>query len=649
MIKTFAELDLTMDKGVRELLAKAQTEGIETAFDRAKQQEPRCKFGLTGVCCRRCMVGPCRISFNDKGPKRGVCGATADQIVARNLLTLIVDGASPHVEHAREVAHTLLEVAEGRAPYEIKGKDKLISIAKGLGIKTESKSVDSLAEEVAHLALEDFQKQSGTANWLTLRAHDKSLERWQKLNILPSNAHLEIANAINKAAMGCDSDPMNLILGIMKMGLVEGYDGLYLSTDLSDIIFGTPKLVRTQYNMGVIKEDYVNIAVHGHIPMISEKVVEWSRKLKNEAIELGAKGINIVGICCSANELLMRQGVPVATNFSSQELPIVTGALEAMVVDAQCIMPGLQKVADCYHTELISTLPMIKVEGSSHVEFSPSQADKMGEEIVRKALGRYTERELVKVQIPEGTTEAYGGFSVEQITELLTKVNPEDPLQPFIEALAAGDILGVVAVVGCTNPRSKQDWANTELAKELLKHNVLLVATGCSAHSLGKNGLLSPAGIEYCGPELARVLKAIGEANGLPTLPPAWHMGSCVDNSRIDHLLVALAERVGVGVRDLPVAGSSPEIQSPKALSIGSFFIAQGVDVHVGLSVPISGSPLVESVLTAEKGDFAVTTDELFGGKLIYEEDPQKAAHELIRRIIKKRNALGLTSPKLQF
>ena len=649
MIKTFLATDLTIDTGVQDLILKAQNEGVETAFDRVRQQGPQCKFGLAGVCCRRCMVGPCRVSFNGKGAQRGVCGATADQIVARNLLTLIVDGTTPHVEHAREVVHTLLEVAQGKAPYEIKGQDKLLRIAKDLGLTPDGKSINEVAEEVALLALQDFQKQSGVSNWLTLRAHEKSVETWGKLNILPSNAHLEIANAINKAAMGCDGDPLNLLLGIMKMALVEGYDGLHLSTDLSDVLFGTPKLVKAQYNMGVIKEDYVNIAVHGHIPMVSEKVVEWSKKLNGEAKALGAKGINVIGICCSANELLMRQGVSVATNFSSQELAIVTGAIEALVVDAQCIMPSLQKVAECYHTEVISTLPMIKIEGSSHVEFTPATADKMGEEIVRKALGRYSERDLVKIHIPQGTVDAYAGFSVEQIIELLSKINGEDPLQPFVQAITDGDVLGVVAIVGCTNPRLKQDWANTEVAKELLKHNVLIVATGCSAHSLGKNGLLSPEGIQYCGPQLANVLKAFGEANGLPSLHPAWHMGSCVDNSRVDDLLVALANRIGVGVRDLPVAGSSPEPQSPKALSIGTFFIAQGVDVHIGLNAPISGSPFVENALTGDKGEFPVTTDEIFGGKLIYEEDPIKAAHLLIQRIIKKRKALGLQCPDLEF
>jgi len=647
MSRTIPVTDLTLDTGVQELLLKAREENIETAFERAKEQEPHCKFGLTGVCCRRCLQGPCRITFNGtKGAKRGVCGATADQIVARNLLSLIVEGTTPHVEHAREVLHTLLEAAKGKSPYEIKGKEKLISIAQKLGLTVDGKEINQVAEEVALTALEDFQQQSGVSHWLRLRAQDQSIEAWQKLNILPSNAHLEIANAINKTAMGCESDPVSLLLGIMKMGLVEGYDGLHLSTDLQDILFGTPRLVKTQYRMGVIKEDSVNIAVHGHIPMVSEKVLEWSRKLNHEARALGATGINIVGICCSANELLMRQGVSVATNYASQELAIITGALEAMVVDAQCIMPGLAQVADCYHTELISTLPNIKIEGAAYVDWTPEEADKMGEEIVRRALARYVERDKSKVQIPSDTVEAYAGFSIEQITELLSTLNHEDPLLPLIDAIAKGDVLGVVAIVGCTNPKVKQDWANTEVAKELLRNNVLVVASGCSAHSLGKNGLLSPEGLKYCGSKLANVLTAIGQANGLPALPPALHMGSCVDNSRIDDLLVAVADRLGVTVKELPVAGSSPENHSPKALSIGTFFIAQGVDVHIGVNAPITGSPVVEQALTANKGEFPVTTDELFGGKLIYEEDPIAAARTLIGRIIQKRKALGLICPE---
>ena len=442
--------------------------------------------------------------------------------------------------------------------------------------------------------------------------------------------------------MGADADPANLLMGTMTMGLVDGYVGLHMSTDLQDIIFGVPKAVKAQYRLGVIKENMVNISVHGHIPLLAEKVVEWAGKMNDEAKQVGADGINIVGVCCSANELLMRKGVSVATNYASQEMPIITGALEAMVVDIQCIMPGLQQAAECYHTELITTLPYSKIPGATHVEFSPEKADEAAQQIVRRAINNFKKRDPNKVNIPQEVTEAYAGFSTEQILEALANVNAEDPLKPLVDAIVNGEVLGAAAIVGCTNPRRQQDKYNVELALELIKNNVLVVATGCSAHSLAKFGLMSPDGLKYCGEGLRKILTAVGQANGLPALPPALHMGSCVDNSRIASLLGALADYLKVGIKDLPAVGSCPETHHPKALAIGTFFIANGVDVHVGVNPQVTGSALVTNVLTASKEDFSVTTDKLFGGKIIYEEDSVKAAKLLIERIKLKRQALGI-------
>ncbi len=638
------------DTGVQLMLHKADQEGIETAFDRADLMEPRCKFGLSGVCCRHCLEGPCRISFNaEKGPQRGVCGATADQIVARNLLLLITEGTTPHVEHAREVAVTLLEAAQGKAPFAIQDPAKLERVASGLGLTVDGKDVARLGEEVALKALEDFQRQYGVLNWLKLKGSKQAIERWEANDLLPANAHLEVAKAINRQAMGVDADPVNLLKGIMTMGLVEGYSGLHMATDLQDILLGTPDLVKAEYRLGVIKEDYVNIAVHGHIPMMADKVVEWAEKLAPEAERLGAKGINIVGICCTANELLMRRGISVATNYASQELAIVTGALEAVIVDVQCIMPGLQRVAECYHTALITTIPYAKIEGATHIEFTPETADEFGKEVVRTAISRFKLRDRAKVQIPNERIEAYAGFSVEQLSGLFQKINADQPLQPLIDAVVRGDILGIVAIVGCTTPRLKQDWYNVEVAKRLLKNKVLIVGSGCSAHSLAKFGLMNPGGREYCHPDLKKVLETVGQANGLESLPPALHMGSCVDNSRIDDLLVAVAEQLHVGIHELPVVGSVPETHSPKALSIGTFFLMEGVDVHIGVPAPIEGSSVVSHALYGNKGEFPVTMDGLFGGKLIYEPDPDKAAEKMIERIVQKRAALGLSVPETVF
>lgn len=633
--------DLTMDTGVQQLLAKARAEGIDTAFDRAIKMS-QCGFGSTGVCCRLCLEGPCRIPPNGKSPQLGVCGASVDTIVARNFYNAVIQGASSHTEHARKIAHALIEVVENKAPYVIQDQAKIKIIAGKLDIPSDGKDSSQLVKEIANKALEDFQKQSGTLNWLELHAHELSYKKWRELGLLPVNAHLEIAKGTARIVMGGDADPANLLLGTITMGLVDGYAGLHMSTDLQDILFGTPRVVKTQYRLGVIKKEMVNIAVHGHVPLLAEKVVEWARKLNEEAKIVGADGINVIGVCCSGNELLMRKGVSVATNYASQELPIVTGALEAMVTDIQCIMPGLQQVACCYHTELITTLPYAKISGATHVEFTTGKADEAAREIVLRAISNFKRRDPNKINIPEEVTEAYAGFSVEQIIEALSSVNADDPLKPLVDAIANGDIVGAVALVGCTNPRKKQDKYNVELAKELMKNNVLVVATGCSAHSLGKFGLLSPDGIKYCGDGLRGALTAIGQANGLPALPPALHMGSCVDNSRIADLLTALANYMNVGIKDLPVAGSCPETHHHKALAIGTFFLANGVDVHVGVNPQVTGSEFIVNVLTSSKEDFPVTTDGLFGSKLIYEEDSVKAADIILDRIKKKRRALGL-------
>jgi len=632
--------DVSMDSAVRELLTKARDEGVETAFDRA-DLHTMCGFGATGVCCIQCLEGPCRIAPNGKGPQQGICGASVDTIVARNFLMKLTQGAAPHAEHGREVAIALLEAAEGRAPYEIKGGDKLISIAEGLGVATKDRSVNDIAKEVALVAIEDFQKQTGVMNWVKLRGQKHSIDKWNELSMVPVNAHLEVAQSVTRTAMGCDADPTNLLIGGLKMGLVDGYAGLHMSTDLQDILFGVPKAVKAQYNMGVLDESQINIAVHGHLPLMSEKVVEWSRKLKSEAIAAGATGINVVGICCTGNELLMRQGVSVASSFASQELAIVSGVLEAMVVDIQCIMPGIQLVAECYHTEIITTLSYVKIPGASHVEFHPETADEAAQEIVRKAIANFKHRNPDKIAIPQVKTEAYAGFSVEQIVAALSAINKDDPLAPLLEAIVSGQIKGVAAIVGCTSPRVNQDMANVAVTKELLKNNVLVVATGCSAHSLAKHDLMNEKGLQYCGEGLKGVLKAVGNAVGLDSLPPTLHMGSCVDNSRPADLLTAIADKLNIHIGKLPVVGSCPETHSFKALSIGTYFLAHGVDVHVGVSPQISGSQFVIDTLMGDRTDEGLNLDKLFGGKLIYESDPYVAAAKLLERIELKRKALG--------
>ena len=627
----------TIDPAASEMLEKANREKVETTWDRFESQKPQCGFGDLGLCCRNCLQGPCRINpFGE--PKYGICGADADLIVARNLLRTIAGGASSHVDHSYSAVHCLKLAAEGKAPYEIRGPEKIKAVAAKLGIDTEGKSDDETALAIANAALADFGATSDEPmKWLKATVPQERFEVWEKLGVLPRNPDREIRTAMHQTSMGVDGSAINLLLSCLKLGLVDGYAGLQIGTDIQDILFGTPNPVKSEANLGVLDKDKVNIIVHGHMPEVSEKIVEWAGKLESEALAVGAMGINVAGICCSGNEVLMRQGVALAGNYLSQELAIITGAVDLMVVDVQCFMPSITKVASCYHTKIVTTMPIGQLPDAEYIQFKPDTVDEKAQQAVRAAIEAFSRRDPAKVQIPAHKSEAWGGFSVEAIVGALAAVDAENPLKPLVDNIAAGNILGAVGVVGCNNVKVTQDKATVEMITDLLAHNVLVVATGCTAHALAKYGFLSPDGAKkYAGEKLLGVLTAVGEAAGLGgPLPPVLHMGSCVDNSRISDLLGALAAHLGVAIKDLPVAASAPELQHEKAVSIGTWAVALGVMTHVGVVPPVLGSPLVTKVLT---GDITGLT----GGKFFVETDPHKAAEGILAHINDKRKQLGL-------
>jgi carbon-monoxide dehydrogenase catalytic subunit len=442
---------------------------------------------------------------------------------------------------------------------------------------------------------------------------------------------------MHETAMGVDGSPINLLLAALKSGLIDGYGGLQMGTDIQDIIFGIPSPVKSAANLGVLEKDQVNIIVHGHMPEVSEKVVEWAGKLEGEAKSAGAAGINIAGICCSGNEVLMRQGVPLAGNFLSQEMAIITGAVDLMVVDVQCVMPALGTLAACYHTKIVTTQPIAQLPNAVHIPITPETADAEAQKVVRLAIEAYTKRDAGKVQIPSHKVEAWGGFSVEAIVGALSKVDPANPLKPLVDNIVNGNIKGAVGIVGCNNVKVTQDAFHVDLIKELLAKDVLVVATGCAAQGLAKYGFLNPEGAKkYAGKGLLAVLTAVGEAAGLGgPLPPVLHMGSCVDNSRIGDLVSALAAYLKVSIKDLPVVATAPELQHEKAVSIGVWAVALGLMTHIGLPPPVLGSPLVTKVLTSD-------IEGLTGGKFYVEDDPHKAAEGILAHIMLKRKGLGL-------
>ena len=625
---TYSEktLSRSIDPATHDMLAQAEALGLQTAWDRYEAMLPQCGFGELGVCCRNCNMGPCRISpFEEEGPKLGICGATADIIVARNLIRMIAAGAAAHSDHGRDIAHTLLLTAEGKGGgYQIKDEAKLKALAAEYGIQADGRSKEEIALDLARAVYAEFGQQEGALQFAH-RAPQKRFALWQSLGLVPRGVDREIVEIMHRTHIGVDNDPVNLILQGLRASLADGWGGSMIATELSDVLFGTPTPIRSQANLGVLKADQVNVVVHGHEPTLSEMVVAAAQDPEMLALasKYGAKGINVCGICCTGNEVLMRHGIPIAGNFLQQELAVMTGAVEAMVVDVQCIFPALGALAGCFHTRFISTSPKAKFPGAMHVEFHEEQAYDIAKQIVRTAVENYRFRKAGLVHIPDEKSECMVGFSVEAIVAALGGT-----LEPLLGAVKSGAIKGIAGVVGCNNPKIQQDYGHVNLVKELIKRDVLVVTTGCNAIACAKAGLLLPEAAEMAGPGLKGVCQALG-------VPPVLHMGSCVDISRILVACTAIANALGVDISDLPVAGAAPEWMSEKAVSIGAYVVSSGIFTVLGTIPPVLGGPEVAKLLTAG-------AEGVVGARFAVEPDPFKAAQLIADHVAEKRAGLGI-------
>ncbi len=624
------------DTAVNQMISVAKERGVETVWDRYHAQQPQCGFGELGVCCRNCTQGPCRINPYGDGPDRGVCGANADTIVARNLVRAIAAGAAAHSGHAKHLAHALKKGLEGKAPaYGVKDEAKLRVLAARVGLDS-GLPLEELADKFMAMALEQFVEGEEPLKWAQAFLTGGRHETFEKLGTMPTGIENTIVDMLHRTHLGVDADPVNLLLAGVSCAIAD-YAGSHLATDLADIMFGTPGPVFSQANMGVMKEKSVNIALHGHNPVLSDIIVQVAREMEEQARSAGAEGINLMGVCCTGNEILMRHGVPALTHSISQEMPMLTGALDAMVVDYQCVYPSLAGVAECTGTKLITTMDMAKITGATHLGVHEENAAEKAREIISVAIEQFKVRKGRPVNIPSASSKVVAGFSVEAIVQALSKLDAADPLKPVIDSLAAGNLQGVVLLAGCNNVKVPQDDSFLVIARELAARDVLLLATGCGAGAYARHGYLTPeATQEYAGPGLKAVLTAIGEANGLGgPLPLVLHMGSCVDNSRAVDLAVAVANRLGVDLNKLPVVASAPEFKTEKAVSIGTYAMAIGLPVHLGVIPPVLGSRLVTSVLTEGVKD-------LFGGYFMVETDPYKAAGAIFAAIQERRSGLGL-------
>ena len=618
-----------------DILADMASCGLETTWDRYESQLPQCGFGKSGLCCRHCNMGPCNIDPFGSGPQTGVCGADADTIVARGFLRTIAGGAAAHSDHGRGVCELLLATGRGEAPgYEIKDETKLRFVAETMGVEHEGKSTADVAIAVGEAALAEFGKHHGT-QLQAARAPEKRQAVWSELGITPRAIDREIVEAMHRTSMGVDQDWHHLLLHGQRMALADGWGGSMLATELQDILFGTPDPCLGEINLGVLKADHVNVIVHGHEPILSEVVAIAAQdpEMLELARQAGAAGIVIAGMCCTANELLMRHGIPVAGNMKMQELAIATGAVDAMVVDLQCIMQGDVALAQRFHTKCITTSPKAMIRGAEHIEFDEHNALVTAKQIIGAAIEAYKHRDPEKVRIPDARSPAIVGFSHEAIKYMLGG-RFRASYRPLNENIINGRIRGVAGVVGCVQPKVPAgEVPYVELVKELIANDVLVILTGCAALDCGRAGLMLPEVQAAAGPGLAEVCETVG-------MPPVLHAGSCVDNSRI---LIAAAEMVhegGLGddISDLPVAGACFEWMHEKAISIGQYFVSSGVFTAFGITLPVFGSANVTKYLTED-------IEREVGGKWAFGLSASEMAAAMVDHINSKRAALGIDKP----
>ncbi|MBW2172734.1 MAG: anaerobic carbon-monoxide dehydrogenase catalytic subunit [Deltaproteobacteria bacterium] len=614
------------------ILQEAGEQGVKTYVQRMEDRviQP-CLFGQGGTCCRNCSFGPCMM-IEDDPTSIGICGATASTVAARNFARMVAPGAAAHMDHGRETALTFLDTARGETPFEIKDEKKLHFVADLYGIKTEGRSKQDIAIELGEKCLAEFGQQEGTLVMST-RAPAKRQALWKKLGVLPRGVDREVVELMHRTHMGTDQDYHNLIFQSTRCALADGWGASMIATELQDILFGTPVPLRTVVNLGVLREDHVNIVIHGHEPQVPEAMamVAQEPEIVAAAQEVGAKGINLAGVCCSGNEVLMRRGIPIAGGFIQQEVVLATGAVEAMVVDVQCVMQGLSGVAKCYHTELITTSPRAKIPGATHIEFHHQHALETARDLTLRAIGRFKDRG--KVHIPDQKMDVVAGFSHETINHMLGGTF-RGSYRPLNDNIINGRIRGVGAVVGCDSCRVESGKVHTTVVRELIANNVLVLVTGCAATACGRDGLLRPEAAELAGPGLKEVCETVG-------MPPVLHMGSCVDNSRILIAATAIVKEGGLGddISQVPAAGCAPEWMSEKAIAIGQYCVASGFYVVFGRTFPTTGSKVLTDYLFRE-------IQEEYGGMWAVEEDPTEMARMMIRHIEKAREALGIQEEK---
>lgn len=617
-----------------EMIAHLDSQGIETVLDRLDAQGTQCSFGLRGLCCRMCQWGPCRIS--EKSP-RGVCGRTIELVVMANLLRAAAAGASAQTMHAREMLLTLRAVGRGEISLSVQSTQRLRDVGNALNATMSWTPMEEVPELIAQALLDDLSRLTEGPMKSMGFAPQERRRIWNKLDLSPRSAAFEIIEALHMTTLGGCSDPSVLFAQAVRTSLAQAYAALVSSSVLSDILFGIPEPVVAEVNYGILKPDHVNILVHGHSAVMLEKLLEKvaSKEIQDLARDRGAAGIVVGGMCCTGHESLARHGIPTVTGAMGQELAIGTGAVDAVVVDMQCVLPGMQAVAECFGTDIVTTCRSNRIPGATHVEFDPEHPQTLDEDamrVARLAVESFATRDHSKIHIPTQTTAVMAGFTRESVMSSFGSARKLNAL------MASGSIRGVVAMVGCSTPKIAYETGHVTIARELIANDVLVLTSGCSAHALMGAGLCSTDAAEMAGPGLRAACKEAG-------VPPVLAIGSCSDNTRVIQIFAQLAHNVA-DIPEMPFVLSGPELANEKTIGQLLAVLAHGVTCVVGLTPQL---PISSACTEAEEDTAMNPIEEFFSGeglmsmlgaRLHVQPNPQEAAQTILRVLNEKRQSL---------
>ncbi len=601
----------------------------ETSHHRVATQKTKCGFGLQGVCCRLCANGPCRITPD---APRGICGANADTIVARNFTRAVAAGSGCYIHIVENTARQLKNT--GLSKGKIRSEKALDHLADLFGITGATDKWD-LAVKVADAVLSDLYRPEYEPMELVEKlAYAPRVKRWKELGIMPGGAKGEVFNNVVKTSTNLSSDPVEMMTSCLRLGISTGVYGLMLTNLLNDVVLGDPEIRMAPVGMNVIDPDYINILITGHqhslFTYIQDRLTDEDVVAKAKAA--GAKGFKLVGCTCVGQDLQLRGAHYTeifdghAGNNYISEAVLSCGAIDAVLSEFNCTLPGIEPICDELKIKQICLDVVAKKANAEYIPYNFATREADGEKIIDEIIDAYKER---RGKVPMNLFPDHGNKNtLTGVSEGSLKAFLGGSWKPLIDLIVSGKIKGIAGVVGCSSVAYGHDTLTVELTKELIKRDIIVLTAGCSSGGLENVGLMTPEAAELAGPNLKAVCKELG-------IPPVLNFGPCLAIGRLEIVATEIAAELGVDLPQLPLVLSAAQWLEEQAIADGAFALALGLPLHLGVPPFMTGSKLVTRILTEDMVS-------LTGGKVIIDPNGVSAADKLEAIIEEKRKALNI-------